>query len=74
MGKIFFAIFIAGIVSLLLELSLLREFVYVIGSNSFSNSLIISVFLAGLAAGTYVGLWKKLKSKNEQKTRSKLSF
>lgn len=74
MGKIFFAIFVAGIVSLLLELSLLREFVYVIGSNSFSNSLIISVFLAGLAAGTYVGLWKKLKSKNERQSRNKFAF
>jgi len=74
MGKIFVAIFSAGIVSLMLELSLLREFVYVIGSSSFSNSLIISVFLAGLAAGTYVGLWKRVKSKSEKQSRKKFAF
>lgn len=74
MGKIFLAVFFAGIVSLMLELALLREFVYVIGSSSFSNSLIISVFLAGLAAGTYAGLWKRLKAKSEKQSRSKFAF
>jgi spermidine synthase len=72
MKRIFFAIFLAGVVSLMMELSLLREFVYVIGSSAFSNSLIISVFLAGLAAGTYVGSWKRIKSKNESGSRTKL--
>lgn len=74
MAKIFVAIFTAGIVSLLLELTLLREFVYVIGASAFSNSLIISVFLAGLAAGTYVGIWKRFKSKNEHAARKKFAF
>lgn len=74
MAKIFVAIFTAGIVSLLLELTLLREFVYVIGASAFSNSLIISVFLAGLAAGTYVGIWKRFKSKNERAARKKFAF
>ncbi len=73
-GKIFIAIFFAGIASLLMELSLLREFVYVIGNSAFSNALIISVFLAGLAAGTYVGIWKRFKSKTEYKTRKKFAF
>ncbi|MBI5018860.1 fused MFS/spermidine synthase [Candidatus Gottesmanbacteria bacterium] len=74
MIRIFTAIFCAGIVSLMLELSLLREFVYVIGSSAFSNSLIISVFLAGLAIGTYVGLWKRFKSKKEKDSRRKFAL
>lgn len=74
MGKIFVAIFCTGIVSLMLELALLREFVYVIGSSSFSSSLIISVFLAGLAVGTYAGLWKRVKSKSEKQSRKKFAF
>lgn len=69
MGSIFVAIFAAGIVSLILELSLLREFVYVIGSSAFSNAIIISVFLAGLAIGTYVGTAKRLKIKGERALR-----
>lgn len=74
MTKIFTAIFCAGIVSLMLELSLLREFVYVIGSSAFSNSLIISVFLGGLAIGTYVGLWQRFKSKKEKESREKFAL
>lgn len=58
----------------MLELSLLREFVYVIGSSAFSNSLIISVFLAGLAIGTYAGLWKRYKSKKEKESRKKFAL
>ena len=58
--KILTAVFGAGIASLLMELSLLREFIYVVGSSAFSNALIISVFLAGLATGTYFGAWKLL--------------
>ena len=71
MKKIFAAIFSAGIVSLFMELSLVREFVYVIGSSAFSNSLIISVFLAGLAGGSYLGIWKQFKPKNEREARKK---
>jgi spermidine synthase len=74
MVKIFVAIFCAGIVSLLMELTLLREFVYVIGGSAFSNSLIISVFLAGLAAGTYLGIWKRFKSKKEVAARKKFAL
>src|SRR5262245_35056657 len=68
------AVFSAGIASLLLELSLLREFVYVMGSTTFSNALIISFFLAGLATGTYVGAWKRLRSSDEIGARSKFAF
>src|SRR5262249_30866905 len=68
------AVFSAGIASLLLELSLLREFVYVIGSTTFSNALIISIFLAGLATGTYVGTWKHLRSSDETAARFKFAF
>lgn len=53
--RVFFSAFCTGVVSLLLELSLLREFVYVIGSTAFTNSLIISIFLLGLTAGAYCG-------------------
>ena len=74
MGKIFAAVFTAGIVSLILELSLLREFVYVVGSSAFSNSLIISVFLAGLSAGTYAGMWKRLASGHEKASRKKFAL
>jgi predicted membrane-bound spermidine synthase len=73
-GKILTAVFSAGIASLLLELSLLREFVYVVGSTAFSNALIISVFLVGLAAGTYVGAWKRLLSSNETGAQLKFAF
>jgi len=72
--KILTAVFSAGIASLLLELSLLREFVYVVGSTAFSNALIISIFLAGLAAGTYVGAWKRLLSADETGARLKFAF
>lgn len=73
MVNIFIAIFASGIVSLMLELSLLREFVYVIGSSAFSNALIISVFLAGLAVGTYIGTAKRFKTKGESALRKKFS-
>ncbi|MBF0485516.1 MAG: hypothetical protein HQL16_03270 [Candidatus Omnitrophica bacterium] len=59
--SIFAAVFFAGVVSLLLELSLLREFVYIFGSTATSNALIISVFLVGLATGSYAGTWRKFK-------------
>lgn len=72
--KIFASVVSAGIVSLLLELSLLREFVYVIGSTAFSNSLVISVFLGGLAVGTYLGIWKRFKSKDERSVRIKFAL
>ncbi|MEM5787662.1 MAG: hypothetical protein AAGU11_10105, partial [Syntrophobacteraceae bacterium] len=55
---IFVSIFSAGIVSLLLELSLLREFIYIFGSTAVSNALIISIFLVGLAIGAYLGTWR----------------
>ena len=60
------AVFFSGIVSLLLELSLLREFVYVFGSTATSNALIISVFLVGLAIGSYVGTWRHLMVSPQQ--------
>ncbi len=56
-----------------MELSLLREFVYVIGSSAFSSSLIISVFLGGLAVGTYFGIWKRYTSKDETAARIKFA-
>jgi len=68
------AVFGAGIASLLMELSLLREFIYVVGSTAFSNALIISIFLAGLATGTYVGAWKRLRSPDETAARLKFAF
>ncbi|MBF0483171.1 MAG: hypothetical protein HQL25_00545 [Candidatus Omnitrophica bacterium] len=58
---IFFSIFLAGIVSLLLELSLLREFVYVFGCTAATNAYIISIFLLGLVAGAYLGTFNYLK-------------
>jgi predicted membrane-bound spermidine synthase len=72
--KVLTAVFSAGIASLLLELSLLREFVYVVGSTAFSNALIISIFLAGLATGTYVGAWKRLLSPDETGAKLKFAF
>ncbi len=52
---IFTAVFFAGIASLQMELSLLREASFVLGSTAFTNSFIISVFLGGLALGAYAG-------------------
>ena len=72
--KILTAVFGVGIASLLMELSLLREFVYVVGSTAFTNALIISIFLAGLATGTYVGAWKRLRSQDETAARLKFAF
>src|SRR6516225_9836836 len=73
--KILAAVFAAGIASLLMELSLLREFIYVVGSanTAYSNALIISIFLAGLATGTYVGAWKRLRSPDETAARLKFA-
>ena len=54
------AVFFAGMVSLIMELSLLREFVFVAGSTAVSNSFIISIFLVGLTCGAYLGsAWSK---------------
>jgi hypothetical protein len=55
LARIFAAVFLAGMVSLLMELSILREFVFVAGSTAAANSFIITLFLTGLAAGTYLG-------------------
>jgi predicted membrane-bound spermidine synthase len=64
--RILLAVFFAGIVSLLLELSLLREFIYIFGSTARSNALIISVFLVGMAAGSYTGTLKPFKASPRQ--------
>ena len=53
--SIFVAVFAAGVASLQMELSLLREAGFVLGSTSFTNSYVISIFLAGLATGAYLG-------------------
>lgn len=53
--KFFLAVFFAGVASLQLELSILREASFIFGSTAFTNSFIISVFLAGLAIGSYSG-------------------
>ena len=50
---LFAAVFAAGISSLQMELSLLREATFVLGSTASTNSFIISIFLAGLALGAY---------------------
>ncbi len=55
LSLIFAAVFFAGIASLQMELSLLREASFVLGSTAFTNSFIISVFLGGLALGAYTG-------------------
>jgi spermidine synthase len=58
--EIFFvllAAFFAGIASLQMELSLLRETTFVLGSTAFTNSFIISIFLGGLALGAYSGTY-----------------
>lgn len=52
---IFFAVFLAGVASLQMELSLLREATFVLGTTAFTNSYIISIFLGGLAIGCYGG-------------------
>lgn len=71
---IFVSIFSAGIVSLLLELSLLREFVYIFGSTAVSNAIIISTFLVGLAIGAHLGTWKQFEVKDETEARRKFAF
>ena len=68
---IFLAIFSAGVVSMLMELSLLREFVYIFGSTAVSNAIIISVFLIGLAFGAYLGTWQALNAKSESEAKQK---
>ncbi len=70
---IFLSIFSAGIVSLLLELSLLREFIYIFGSTAVSNAIIISIFLVGLALGAYLGTWQKFAVKDEADARRKFA-
>ena len=71
---IFVSIFAAGVVSLLLELSLLREFIYIFGSTAASNALIISVFLVGLAVGAYLGTSRRFKVKDESDARRKFAL
>ena len=38
-----------------MELSLLREATFILGTTAFTNSFIIALFLGGLAAGCYIG-------------------
>ena len=71
---IFSSIFAAGVVSLLLELSLLREFTYIFGSTAASNALIISIFLVGLAVGAYLGTWGTFSVKDETDARRKFAL
>lgn len=71
---IFSSIFAAGVVSLLLELSLLREFTYIFGSTAASNALIISIFLVGLAVGAYLGTWGTFTVKDETDARRKFAL
>lgn len=71
---IFSSIFAAGVVSLLLELSLLREFTCIFGSTATSNALIISVFLVGLAVGAYLGTWGTFTVKDETDARRKFAL
>lgn len=71
---IFLAIFSAGIVSLLLELSLLREFIYIFGSTAASNAIIISTFLVGLALGAYLGTWHRFLVKDEVEARRRFAL
>jgi predicted membrane-bound spermidine synthase len=71
---IFLSIFAAGVVSLLLELSLLREFTYIFGSTAVSNALIISIFLVGLAGGAYLGTWGAFSVKDETDARRKFAL
>jgi predicted membrane-bound spermidine synthase len=53
--RIFLAVFFAGVASLQVEISLLREATFALGSTAFTNSYIISIFLLGLALGSYGG-------------------
>lgn len=71
---IFVSIFCAGVVSLLLELSLLREFIYIFGSTAASNAVIISTFLVGLALGAYLGTWERLSVLDEAAARKRFAF
>jgi predicted membrane-bound spermidine synthase len=71
---IFLSIFSAGVVSLLLELSLLREFTYIFGSTAVSNALIISIFLVGLAGGAYLGTWGAFSVRDEADARRKFAL
>jgi predicted membrane-bound spermidine synthase len=71
---IFLSIFSAGMVSLLLELSLLREFTYIFGSTAVSNALIISIFLVGLAGGAYLGTWGAFSVRDETDARRKFAL
>jgi predicted membrane-bound spermidine synthase len=54
-ARVLLASFFLGITSLLMELSLLREFSYVMGATAVANSFVISVFLVGLAVGAWAG-------------------
>jgi predicted membrane-bound spermidine synthase len=54
-AKVFWAVFFAGVASLQMELSVLREATFIFGSTAFTNSFVISIFLAGLAIGSYSG-------------------
>jgi len=71
---IFLSIFAAGVVSLLIELSLLREFTYIFGSTAVSNALIISIFLFGLAGGAYLGTWGAFSVRDETDARRKFAL
>jgi predicted membrane-bound spermidine synthase len=60
--RMYLAIFLAGFVSLMLELALLREYVYTFGSTAAANALVISVFLGGLVLGSYWGTLRNFGS------------
>ena len=64
---IFTAVFSAGVASLQMELSLLREATFLLGSTARTNSFIISIFLGGLALGSYFGNRLVVRTKTDSR-------
>lgn len=69
--KLYLAIFLTGVASIQMELSLLREAYFGMGTTLFTNSFIISTFLGGLAIGCYAA---NQLAKNATKNFTKTLF
>lgn len=61
---IFIAVFVSGFVSLAYEIAWIRLLALILGSSAYSFALMLSAFIAGIAAGAFWIGWKRPQQQN----------
>ena len=70
-GTLIFLIFLNGYVSLSLELAVLRQLSFYVGSSAVITSIIMAIFLGFMSLGYFIGESQKI---NDAKIRRILNF